>query len=279
MSGHVAAAALLLPILLAAAPLARADIVDEANQIRARGCSGRPGVTTPLSARKALDDAARLVSVGVGLREALGDVGYRGVKSFSVRITSRGDDASLASTLRDRLCSQLTDRRFGEIGVHRSREQRWIILAAPFSAPALVDARAVSRRVLALVNQARSHSRRCGRERFAATAPLKLLSALERAARAHADDMAKHGYLDHTGRDGSTPGTRLNRTGYQRRLVAENIAAGPRTPEEAVQGWLESPGHCANIMDKRFRDMGVAYTFNPSSKHGVYWAQVLAAPR
>lgn len=233
MSGHVAAAALLLPILLAAAPLARADIVDEANQIRARGCSGRPGVATPLRARKALDDAA----------------------------------------------AQLTDRSFEEIGVHRSHERRWIILAAPFSAPALVDAGAVSRRVLALVNEARSRPRQCGRERYPPAAPLKLISALERAARAHADDMGKHGYLDHTGSDGSTPGTRLNRTGYQRRLVGENIAAGPATPEEAVRGWLESPGHCANIMDKRFRDMGVAHTFNPSSKHGVYWAQVLAAPR
>jgi uncharacterized protein YkwD len=49
--------------------------------------------------------------------------------------------------------------------------------------------------------------------------------------------------------------------------------------DEVVQGWLDSPGHCENIMDPRFVEMGLGYATSHDSKHALYWVQVLATPR
>jgi uncharacterized protein YkwD len=49
--------------------------------------------------------------------------------------------------------------------------------------------------------------------------------------------------------------------------------------DRAVQGWLDSPGHCANIMAPNYGEMGAAFAVNPQSKPGVYWVQVFGAGR
>jgi len=59
-------------------------------------------------------------------------------------------------------------------------------------------------------------------------------------------------------------------------LLLENIAAGQTTPEQVIQGWLDSDGHCANIMNANFEEMGVALATN-SGIYGIYWTQVFAA--
>jgi uncharacterized protein YkwD len=150
---------------------------------------------------------------------------------------------------------------------------------APLSAPGAEDAEEVARRVLELTNRARSAARRCGNGTFAATHPLAASPALTKAARDHARDMATHGYFAHRGRDGSTVGQRAARTGYRWRAIGENIAAGPPTAEAVVQGWLNSPEHCANLMRPHFTDMGTAFAVSMESKHGTYWVQVFGAPR
>ena len=91
--------------------------------------------------------------------------------------------------------------------------------------------------------------------------------------------MATYGYMDHTGRDGSSPAQRITRSGYRWREVGENLARGIMTPEDAVAGWLHSPEHCANLMDPAFRHMGVAYAVNPRNDAGVYWALEFGTPR
>ena len=48
---------------------------------------------------------------------------------------------------------------------------------------------------------------------------------------------------------------------------------GQTTPERVMQDWLHSPEHCANIMEPRFTEMGVAYAVNNASEGGIYWAQ------
>jgi uncharacterized protein YkwD len=136
----------------------------------------------------------------------------------------------------------------------------------------------IGHRVLELVNHARAHPRRCGRERFAATLPLEPSRRLDEAARQHAFDMATGNFFEHTGTDGSAPRDRLARLGYRSRLTGENIAYGPESAEEVVIGWLASPGHCANIMDPRFREMGIAIDIGPR-RGAVYWVQDFAAER
>ncbi|HEX6396757.1 MAG TPA: CAP domain-containing protein [Steroidobacteraceae bacterium] len=133
-------------------------------------------------------------------------------------------------------------------------------------------------RVVELVNEARSHGRRCGREKFSAAPALRASRKLDDAAAEHARDMARKKYFEHEGSDGSQPRDRVKRAGYQSRLTGENIALGPQSAEEVVAGWLDSPGHCANIMEPRFRDIGVGLATGP--KRGqIYWVQNFGSPR
>lgn len=154
-----------------------------------------------------------------------------------------------------------------------------MILAQPFTPPSQGHHREINRRVLELTNAARAHARRCGQVPFPAAPPLTFAPALETVSLEHSRDMALHGDLNHTGHDGSSPADRLTRSGYRWRVVGENIASGVSTPEEAVAGWIASPHHCENIMSPRFTQMAVAYAANPSSRGGIFWTQLFAAPR
>ena len=136
---------------------------------------------------------------------------------------------------------------------------------------------AIRARVVQLVNAARSHGRRCGSERFAAAPPLSPSRELDDAATGHARDMARRKFFEHRGSNGSEPKDRVRRAGYQSRLTGENIALGPESAEEVDAGWLDSPGHCANIMEPRFRDIGVGLA--SGRKRGqIYWVQNFGAP-
>ena len=135
----------------------------------------------------------------------------------------------------------------------------------------------VRARVVELVNAARSHGRKCGRERFPAAPPLSASRDLNDAAADHARDMARKRYFEHRGRDGSQPKDRVLRAGYQSRLTGENIAFGPESAEEVVAGWLDSPGHCANIMDARFKDIGVGVATG-RGRGQIYWVQNFGLP-
>jgi len=158
-----------------------------------------------------------------------------------------------------------------------------LTLAGFFFQSALADVPAsapparVLQRVLDLVNQARAQGQRCGLEQVPPADRLLPSKALQSAATAHARDMARHAYFEHRGRDGSEPKDRVRRAGYRPRLTGENIAFGPESAEEVVAGWLSSPGHCANLMDARFREMGVAVAQGARRGHS-YWVQDLGEP-
>ncbi len=117
--------------------------------------------------------------------------------------------------------------------------------------------------VLAAVNAERSAQNR---------APLIYDSALEAAARAHAQDMARAGFFDHTGSDGSDIGQRLTRAAYRFCFGAENIAAGQRDLTEVMAAWMASRGHRRNILHRKAEAVGLAQA------PGNLWVMVLAAP-
>ena len=146
-------------------------------------------------------------------------------------------------------------------------------VAAAHAAP--IDAS----RVLQLVNAARARGAQCGSHAFAPVAPLRLSEQLADVAYGHATDMAEHNYFEHEDLAGHTPADRVKAAGYAEKLVGENIAYGPTSADEVVQGWLDSPGHCENIMDPRFAEMGIAYAPGRVQRHGLYWVQLLVAPR
>jgi len=148
--------------------------------------------------------------------------------------------------------------------------------AAPFQTPALPPSLAT--RALQLVNDVRARGTHCGDELFGPAPPVSLSGTLANVALGHANDMAEKNYFEHVDPAGQSPADRVRAVGYSEKLVGENIAYGPKSVDEVVQGWLDSPGHCENIMDPRFVEMGIGLA--PGHvKRGLYWVQVLAEPR
>ena len=274
----IAIAALACGLIVFATPLfARTSLIDTINAVRADGCGGRRGADTPLRANRKLDSVARRISRGEALKSALSGIGYRALRSSSMFMSGTEDNAQIARTLAQRACGELRNEDVREIGIERRGDKVWVVLAAPFAADELKNVGEVDNRILQLANEARSRARRCGSRQFPAVPSLALNTRLTSAAREQARDMAKHSMLEHTGTDGSTPDVRVTRTGYAWRVVGENIASGPTTPEEVMEGWLASPGHCENLMSPRFTEMGIAYVVDPKSDSGVYWSQVFGA--
>jgi uncharacterized protein YkwD len=132
--------------------------------------------------------------------------------------------------------------------------------------PRELKTRAVSvvQQVLDLVNRKRGQ---------AGLSPLRLHSQLNAAAQAHSNDMARHNFLSHTGADGSSPFDRIRRYGYNYRRAGENIASGYSSAQDVMQGWLNSSGHRANILNPKFRDIGIGV----ASGNKRYWTQTFGS--
>ncbi|ATL46592.1 SCP-like extracellular protein [Chitinophaga caeni] len=125
--------------------------------------------------------------------------------------------------------------------------------------------------LLLLVNEVRAKGCHCGDTYMPPVAPLSWNNLLEFAAVSHSKDMYTKNYFDHIGKDGKNPGQRLDAVGYDWRYYGENIAKGPGTEAVVIAGWLNSPGHCKNIMNANFTEMGVG-------KYGSYWTQTFGQP-
>jgi len=258
---------------------ALADIADDLNQVRRKGCGKHPGVSRPLRASKDLDIVAREWSKGGRLRDAMERGDYRFTNSASMHVEGSADRNAILALLQANYCETITDATFKEIGVYQQRNGIWIVVATPFAAPGVKDAPQVGKEVLSLVNAARGKARKCGRKQFAAVPPLTLSAVLSRAALLHSQDMANKNFFEHRGSDGSLVGERAARVGYKWRQVGENIANGAETAETVVDMWLKSPGHCANIMASGFTEMGIAFAVDRKSDAGIHWTQVFARPQ
>jgi uncharacterized protein YkwD len=116
--------------------------------------------------------------------------------------------------------------------------------------------------------------------------PLLRNAQLDRAALGHTLEMVEYDFLSHVGRhSGSHLKQRAQQAGYsQGVLLGENLARGQRTAEEAIEAWLSSPGHRANLLHPNFRDIGVAClegrVTGPDGQtySAVYWTQNFGAP-
>jgi uncharacterized protein YkwD len=266
-------------VAAAIAGTAHADVIDAVDAVRRTGCAAAPGGLPPLRRAAQLDAAARRLAGGAEIGTALAAAGYRADQAFSAHVDGAGSDAALAAVLARDFCARLTDARLREAGGYQRGTSAWVLLAAGAAAPALADPHAVARRVLTLVNAARARRRACGARSFAAAAPLAWSDTLAAAARVHAEDMERHDFFDHTGSDGSDPLARVRRAGYTAVAAGENLAFNQESAEEVVRGWLASPHHCANIMDPRFRELGLAYVVSRRREQSIYWDLTLGARR
>ncbi|CAF0933572.1 unnamed protein product [Rotaria sordida] len=125
--------------------------------------------------------------------------------------------------------------------------------------------------VFDLTNQARKQGRYCGSTWYPATSALKWNNQLGNAATNHAKSMLYYNYFSHTGKDGSSFVDRIAAAGYARNCAGGENIAGNQTPEKTVTAWINSPGHCANLMNKGFKALGVGYA--QGGPYGAYWVQ------
>jgi hypothetical protein len=277
-----------VPLLVAACAVAafpaaaRADeLAGLVNAYRAApaGCDGRAAAAAPALA---VESALSAVHVGPGtfLEPALRKAGYRAERAEAITVTGPPDAQSAMTVLREKYCRKLLGDEFTAIGTARTGNEWQVVLARPVVIPDLPVWQQAGQDILALVNATRALPRTCGNQAFGPAGPVSWNPQLGDAALAHSTDMAERHYFNHRQPDGSEPADRATRAGYRWRAVGENIASGQRTPQEAVAAWLDSPGHCANIMNPRFTEMGAAYAINPANDNRTaYWTQVFGLPR
>jgi uncharacterized protein YkwD len=139
-----------------------------------------------------------------------------------------------------------------------------------FFAIPVISQESIKAEIINEINKARVNGCQCGEEKMPPAVKLEWSEQLEKAAAKHAVDMYDHGNLDHIGTDGSDLGDRISATGYLWSMVGENISWGFTETEDVVQGWIESSGHCKNMMNPTFTEMGAA-------RKGEYWVLELAA--
>ncbi len=171
-------------------------------------------------------------------------------------------------------CPVIGNRKSGRFNRKMERVnasvRRFVLLLAvitimtflPTVARAYLCPEAVEEEVAALINTERANQ---------GLPPLEIDVRLVEAARLHSEDMATNDFFSHTGSDGSSAGERITRAGYIWTTYAENIAAGYQTASAAVQAWMQSPGHRANILSPSVDHIGVGYAYNPNSYYGTYW--------
>ncbi|WIX04175.1 CAP domain-containing protein [Pseudomonas sp. AR5] len=212
------------------------------------------------------------------LQELLGRAGYPMVNVQAISLSGPRDAQSAMRALRESFCKVLLDPQFVDIGVSRLQRDWRITLARPLLDGHLGDSAAEGRKMLELLNQARSSARQCGDQHFAPASALAWNGSLAEAAGGHSRAMANDNFFSHLGQDGRTPGDRAVLAGYEGRQVGENIAAGQGDARKVVDGWLASPGHCANLMNPQFRDFGGAYAVDPQSDANIYWTGLFGAP-
>ncbi|MFJ4495614.1 CAP domain-containing protein [Pseudomonas atacamensis] len=229
----------------------------------------------PLSA----DPRLRLPASGaVDLQQAMTSAHYPMVNVQAITLNGPRDAAAAMQAIKESFCEVVLDPQFVDIGVNRVDRDWRIVLARPLLTAKLGDAQSEGQKLLTQLNTARSQARQCGGQSFAAAAPLAWNATLGTVAQDHSRDMANNNYLDHKDRDGRTPGDRAELSGYSGQLVGENIAAGQDTVGKVVDGWLASPGHCANLMNPQYQELGAAYATDPKSNAGIYWTAMFGAP-
>jgi len=129
--------------------------------------------------------------------------------------------------------------------------------------PNLDATKGVETEVLALVNQERSKAGLPG---------LQMDWELQRVSRVKSCDMAQKNYFSHQSPTYGSPFDMMKQFGINYKSAGENIASGQRTPAEAMQAWMASPGHRDNILNRQYTHIGVGYC--QGGKMGVYWTQM-----
>lgn len=137
--------------------------------------------------------------------------------------------------------------------------------------PNIIKTDSFKEEFLERINEVRQKGCKCGNVYMPPVPPLVWNNQLTDAAKAHARDMSKRKYFSHTSKDGRSIEDRImaagyTYTGYKSFAIGENIAQGQESIAEVSDGWFKSPGHCKNLMNPSFKEIGVA-------ENNRYWVQ------
>ncbi|UVM36575.1 CAP domain-containing protein [Pseudomonas sp. B21-017] len=254
------------------------QLVESINVYRSQvqRCAGQASSELPPLAS---DPRLVLSANSIGdLQQALARAAYPMVNVQAISLSGPRDAPAAMKAIQESFCRVVLDPQFVDIGVSREGREWRIVLARPLLTGRLGDWQAEGQKLLEAMNSARTQARQCGTQSFAATTPLVWNATLGSAAEGHSRAMANQNFFDHKDRDGRTPGDRAELAGYAGQQVGENIAAGQDTVRKVVDGWLASPGHCANLMNPQFRELGAAYAVDPKSDAGIYWTAMFGTP-
>jgi uncharacterized protein YkwD len=279
ISSAMRLAAFSLGMLAAAVAVASEEtqLVDAINTYR-----GQPQRCTSLASLELppLVTDPRLVLSGnsVGdLQKALAKATYPMVNVQAISLSGPRDARAAMGVVQESFCQVVLDPQFVDIGVSREGRDWRIVLARPLLSARLGDWQAEGQKLLEMINLARTQPRQCGGQSYAATSPLSWNATLSTAAQSHSRAMANNNFFDHMDRDGRMPGDRAELAGYVGQQVGENIAAGQDSVRKVLDGWLASAGHCANLMNPQYRDLGAAYALDPKSDAGIYWTAMFGS--
>lgn len=141
--------------------------------------------------------------------------------------------------------------------------------ASSLTCPGLGDWDAASSQfedeVLLLLNEARQKGANCGGVNYPPVPPVVTDAAIHCVARRYAKNMSDNNFFEHEGKDGSTISSRADAGGVSWRSLGENIGMGHEDPTSIMKGWLNSPGHCKNLMSK-WKTVGIGF-------YKSYWVQ------
>ena len=230
-----------------------------------------------LARRRTVDLEPGSTQIMKGRLERAGYLSHAWVES--VASSNAGVDAMVQDWRRQSrdVYQKVMGREFRDLGVGVSRVGGVPLYTLLFAVPeeeffargtaALADLGAVRAAMLSRVNAER---------RAAGLAPLAANPLLDRSAQRHAEDMLRRSYFSHKGLDGSTILERIKATGYPARTVGENIAEGQFSVDQVVEGWMASPGHRRNVLEKNFRELGLGLArgaSEPGKPHRIIWVQ------
>jgi uncharacterized protein YkwD len=123
---------------------------------------------------------------------------------------------------------------------------------------------------LTLINGLRKRGCNCGKQKMKAVLPVRWNPKLAVAAQKHSENMDTKKFFAHTDLEGRELKDRLKIVDYNFKCAGENLSVGQDDELKTFKQWLQSEGHCENMMNWHFKEMGVG-------RSGKYWTMVLGA--
>jgi uncharacterized protein YkwD len=293
-------AILLLALLAVALPVraqgdpeaVRREILRRINDERAKAGAPLLRLLDPLNAaaQQHADEVSRqgTLRLAKGSEGALGDLlkklGYD-AHAWTESITAgTGDLASVIRSWKSQdsgTYKSLMDDDYRDLGIGLSKLRSMPLYVFLFAVPqsefftrATAPLRDTARVRASLLEQVNAARRKAG------VPPLRVNPLLDKAAQKHAEDMLARGYFAHESPGGGSVKERAKEAGYEWREIGENIAEGQLSVDEVMKGWMNSPEHRRNILERGFTDIGSGLAAG-KGKDGAYrvlWVQDFGAP-